>query len=64
MKAKTPAASSFFQLLAHRERGRTRLLAWSVGETTSPTKPRWIWFKEAAPTKPVAAPLGAGRNQH
>lgn len=30
MKSKSPAANCFLQLLAHREKGRTRQVAWAI----------------------------------
>ncbi len=41
MKAKPYFPNSFLQLLAHRERGRTRLIAWSISKHTGPSKVRW-----------------------
>ena len=41
MKAKPYFHNSFLQLLAHRERGRIRLIAWSIGKHTGQNKARW-----------------------
>jgi hypothetical protein len=41
MKAKPYFHNSFLQLLAHRERGRIRLIAWSIGKPTGQNKARW-----------------------
>ncbi len=30
MKSKSPATNCFLQLLAHREKGRLRLVAWAI----------------------------------
>jgi hypothetical protein len=41
MKAKPYFHNSFLQLLAHRERGRTRLIAWSICKHAGQSKTRW-----------------------
>jgi hypothetical protein len=55
MKAKPYFHNSFLQLLAHRERGRTRLIAWSTCKHAGQSKTRWNALLKSPP---------AGFNQH
>ena len=41
MKAKPYFHNSFLKLLAHRERGRTRLIAWSIFKHTEQSQACW-----------------------
>lgn len=54
MKAKPHSANSFLQLLAHRERGRMRLIAWSLRKSSDQLGARWNLFHE--PAKPGLMP--------
>ena len=49
MKAKPYFHNSFLQLLAHREQGRTRLIAWSIGKHTAQSKARWNTLLKSPP---------------
>lgn len=48
MKTKPHFHNSFLQLLAHRERGRTRLIAWSICKHTGQSETRWNTLLKAS----------------